>query len=89
MAEKQQSPSWNLYESHLGPVHEGFPFNEGFPAGGPLGTAERSYELLICNGERVQARPDYSRQYAAEGLQWKTTKGVTLEKHVVAAWKER
>lgn len=90
---KQQSPHWEAYQDSQGFISKGFPFNEGFPKGGPFGNASKVYELVLRGGERVPARVDYSEQYMADGIQWETTGQEaggrrTLDKHVVAAWKE-
>lgn len=86
--EKQQSQSWEKYrDNHDGQIR-GFPFNEGFPTGGPFGNVRKWYELILETGQRVRAQVDFSTQYRAEGLQWRTEAGKTLDKHVVAAWKE-
>ena len=85
--EKQQSPNWERYKDAEGKIN-GFPFKEGFPTGGPFGTVNKMYEIITGDGSRYRAIPDYSRQYYAEGIQWRTTEGETLDKFFVAAWRE-
>lgn len=85
--EKQQSTHWSDYERNAG-VIDGFPFNEGFPSGGPFGNVNKQYALVLRNGERASASVDYSTQYRTEGLRWRTSDGESLDKYVVAAWKE-
>ncbi|MBI5073397.1 hypothetical protein HZA99_06285 [Candidatus Woesearchaeota archaeon] len=85
--EKQQSPNWQRYQDHIGTI-EGFPFNESFPLGGPFGNADKSYELILRSGERVQAQVDYSAQYMTEGIRWETDEKKCIDKYVVGAWKE-
>ena len=65
-------------------IREGFPFKEGFPSR----AVGLRCELITRDGERHQAQVDYSTQYRAEGLQWLTSRGKTIDKYVVAAWKE-
>ena len=84
---RQESPNYQRYKDHKGPI-DGYPFNEGFPTGGPFGNFNRFYELIIRTGERKQAEIDYSRQYYSEGRQWVTTDRITFDSCVVAAWRE-
>ncbi len=61
----------------------GFPFNEGFPTmyGG------QRYEIILVNGDKHTAMVDASREFASEGLEWKSG-GKNYEESVVAAWKK-
>ncbi len=89
--EKQQSPNWDKYKDISYFVLEGFPFNEGFPQGGPFGNADKVYEIILRNGNKVDAQVDYSTQYKAEGLTWKCLEGVFkyVDRHIVVAWREK
>ncbi|MEK6867498.1 MAG: hypothetical protein AABX98_01615 [Nanoarchaeota archaeon] len=85
--EKPQSPNWGRYKDNIGDI-PGFPFNEGFPPGGPFGNGEKTYQILLRDGERVEARIDYSTQYRTEGIRWETNTGKCIDRFVVAGWKE-
>ncbi len=60
----------------------GFPFSIAFPKM-PQGD---SYEIILVSGEKLIATVDGSREFASEGLEWKTKNG-NKEQSVVAAWK--
>jgi hypothetical protein len=55
-------------------------FDEGFPI-----ARDEEYTIVLGNGRRLTATLDLSRQYGAEGIQWRTNEG-TFHKFVVAAW---
>ena len=86
-----QSPNWDKYKDYKGGVFmiQGFPFNEGWP---PEDSCDKIYEIILRDGVGLikhDARVDYSTQYRAEGLQWRTTRGEVFDKHCVVAWKQK
>jgi len=84
--QKQQSLGWETRSKEEGSL-KGYPFNEGFPTGGPFGNFNKPYELILRDGSRSMAYVSYDTQYRAEGLQWKLLdKGRLLDRCVVAAW---
>ncbi len=85
---KQKSSHWDNYCTMNSSI-DGFPFNEGFPTGGPFGNVDKVYELILRTGEKIDARVDYSTQYRSEGLRWQTFGRGSLERAVVAAWQEK
>lgn len=91
MTEKQQSKNWEKYKDISSFVAEGFPFDEGFPKGGPFGNADKIYEIILRNGTKVDAQVDYSTQYRAEGLNWRCLEGTfsSVDRFIVLAWKEK
>lgn len=87
--EKQQSNNWESRKDKEGRKIEGYPFNEGFPSGGPFGTINKKYEIILANGLKYEATPEYSRQYVAEGIQWELIDSKRLiERDFVAGWRE-
>lgn len=83
---RQQSPNWDAHSAVAeqllsGQMIPGFPFDEGVPAD-PTAT----YEIVLRNGEKLKAHVDLSRQYAAEGRQWRAN-GDTYNRYVVACWR--
>lgn len=89
-AELEQSPHWDLFKASEGFIHEGYPFDEGFPGGAsPLGITE--YELIFRTGERLRASVDFSTQYRAEGLRWAVKqhgRRRSLERWPIVAWRQ-
>lgn len=61
----------------------GFPFNEKWPRQ----YAGQTHELILVTGERVEATVDDSKEFSAEGLQWRCKSNGSREKSVVAAWR--
>lgn len=87
---KYQSPNWDKYQDLPKNtfVEEGFPFHEGWPPErGPSGRLNDKYELISRNGTRYIGLVDYSCQYRAEGIEWRTLEGEVVDKGVVVAWK--
>jgi hypothetical protein len=86
-----QSPNWDKYKDWPSGafINEGFPFDEGWPSGGPYGNQDVMYEVITRDGVRHDAKVDYTTQYRSEGLQWRTNKGETLYKEVVVAWRRK
>ena len=82
----EQSPNWDkrsdlkLYRGRMIP---GFPFNEGFPY-----YKFDTFEIILRDGTRLDARLDLSTQHRAEGMQWKSRQG-THNKSVVACWRTK
>ena len=85
---KQQSPNWKKYENSYGFIKDGFPFNEGFPLGGPYENENKYYELIMRTGEKEHAQVDYSTQYRDQGLSWRTEDNTLIDKFDLAACKE-
>jgi hypothetical protein len=94
---KQQSKNWEKYAEKAEDIYKnktiipGFPFNEKFPRryGG------QKYELILCNGEKCEARVDDSKEFSSEGLEWKLltntdnhSVNTNVERYVVLAWRE-
>ncbi len=82
----QKSPNWDNRKNITGFLREGYPFDEGWPQCGP--TDDKVFELITRDGQRYDARVDFSTQYRAEGKQWRTLSGETIYKIVVIAWRE-
>lgn len=89
MTELEKSPNWDAYKDSVGFIEEGFPFKEGFPKEASS-CSRKLYTLIFRDGSRLLGAPDYSRQYRAEGTQWRIVEGgfAWLDQHVVVAWCE-
>lgn len=87
VSEPQKSPNWDSRQNISQFVEEGFPFDEGWPECGP--GDDKVFELVTRDGQRHDARVDFSTQYRAEGLQWRTLSREVIYKHVVIAWREK
>ncbi|HSV95115.1 MAG TPA: hypothetical protein VLH94_04070 [Spirochaetia bacterium] len=86
MADLQKSPSWdkaNMLEGFF--VRTGYPFKEKFPQD----YSGKTFTLITRDGKRHEGvRVDDSRQYAAEGKQWRNCFGDTIDDYVVVCWIE-
>ena len=91
MTDLQQSEHWEERKGVFGNYdpeywkmeYPGFPFNEPWPRW----YRGKLFEILTYRGRRLQAIVDDSRQYRAEGLEWRTRSG-PVGKHLVIAWRE-
>lgn len=75
-------------------LYDGFPYGESFPKT-PYYIETARFNLIVpttnWNGiQEVEAVVDYSRQYMAEGLEWKpTNKSRNISSELVIAWYEK
>lgn len=66
---KQQSKDWDKYKDVHSFIHDCFPFKAGIPSmyGG------KTYTIITRDGKHhTGSRIDDSRQYQAEGIEWRT-----------------
>ena len=87
MSELQKSLNWDRRHHITWFVRKGFPFDEGWPKCGP--GDNKVFELITRDGQRHDACVDFSTQYRAEGLQWRSLTGEPISKGVVIAWREK
>lgn len=73
MLELQKSPNWDKHCNDEYPVIKNHTYREDWPKCCPGdGTA---FELIMTDGTKHTARVDFSKQYCAEGKQWRTLSG--------------
>jgi hypothetical protein len=82
-----QSDNWDDYfefiQKHLNQYIAGFPFSVRWPKM----YAGKKYQIITFRGQILEATVDDSREFASEGLEWKTREG-NKEKQVIVAWKQ-
>lgn len=82
-----QSDNWDDYfdfiQKHPNQDIAGFPFSVMWPKM----YADKKYQIITFRGQIFEATVDDSREFASEGLGWKTKDG-RKEKQMVVAWKE-
>ncbi len=88
--QKQKSKSWDKVDKEskviLGQgMISGFPFDEGWPKD----SRGKTYEIIVRNGERLDATVDDSESHRADGILWRYGGNRSLSKYVVAAWREK
>lgn len=72
----------NYVQKNPNKIIQGFPFSMPFPKT----YTGVSYKIILVNGKTIIATVDDSREFASEGLEWKTKEG-NKEQSSVAAWK--
>lgn len=90
MTDIEKSPNWDARKDSVGRIDEGFPFDEGFPRNA-FNDSAKEYSLIFVDGTRLTGRPDYSRMYMSEGIEWEIkppSEFRGLARHVIAAWCE-
>jgi hypothetical protein len=79
-----QSPNWEARKTVTTFLGAGFPFDEGFPQM----YKGKVYTIITRNGEHLLAMVNDSRQYRAEGMEWRASTGRDIDRVMVIAWKE-
>jgi hypothetical protein len=86
----QQSKNWDKYINGELEIKFGNIIESGFPRyfyhGGCVPI---KFKLVLWDGDIIEnATIDDSRQYYAEGIEWRDSKGGVIYPHLVVAWEQ-